>query len=276
MLLHLSDLHFGVEHNTVVDALAALCRTLPLEAIAISGDLTQRARHREFLAFHHFMQGLGVPWLVVPGNHDIPLYHLPRRVFNPFGHYEHVFGPVEQTLDTPHFHLVGVNSIHPKHHTRGRLTASQILETGARLRAGAAGKHRLILSHQPFRVLRPEQLRDVPSLVLPAVKHWADCGLDAVLHGHFHVPVVLPLQHHFGLSKEVLDIQAGTAISHRLRHDTANSVNIIHADLRVERFDYSFAHSRFESVQQLWPIAHTAHDAANHHRHLATAHPTHL
>lgn len=255
MLLHLSDLHFGIEHSLITDALTKLCRALPLEAIAISGDLTQRARRVEFQAFHDFFNELGVPWIVVPGNHDIPLYHLPRRIFNPFGHYEKIFGDTEQVLETPHFHLVGVNSVSPKHHTQGRITHKQIAGIGTKLMAGAIGKHRVILSHQPFRVLKPSQQSDVPILAKDASQYWAHCGLDALLHGHFHIPVVLPLQGYFELSKEVLDIQAGTAVSHRLRHDVPNSVNIIHPDLRVDRYDFNLENNQFERLGQLWPLA---------------------
>jgi len=255
MLLHLSDLHFGTEQSVVTEALEALCHTLPLEAIAISGDLTQRARRVQFQAFFDFFNAMHVPWIVVPGNHDIPLYHLPKRMFNPFGHYETIFGATEKVLETKHFHLVGVNSVSPKHHTRGRLTPAQIEETAQRLEAGSAGKHRIILSHQPFRVLRAYQVRDIPILAKVAAQRWADSGLDAMLHGHFHVPVVMPLQQHFGLSKEVLDIQAGTGLSDRLRYDVRNSVNIIHPNLRVERYDFSMLTLKFELYRQLWPLS---------------------
>jgi predicted MPP superfamily phosphohydrolase len=253
MLLHLSDLHFGTEHSLITDALTQMCNMLPLEAIAISGDLTQRARRIQFQAFYDFFDSLGVPWIVVPGNHDIPLFHLPRRMMNPFGHYEQIFGATETTLETEHFYLVGVNSVSPKHHTQGRITHKQITETGERLLLGKTGKKRIILSHQPFRVLRAYQKKDIPSHAAEAVQHWAHCGLDALLHGHFHVPVVLPLKEYFGLHKEVLDVKAGTAVSHRLRYNVPNSVNIIHTDLQVDRYDFNLASNQFERLGQLWP-----------------------
>jgi len=78
--------------------------------------------------------------------------------------------------------------------------------------------------------------------------------LDALLHGHFHIPVVMPLHDHFKLCKEVLDIQAGTAVSHRLRPDVPNSVNIIHLDLRVDRYDFNLENNQFERLGQLWPM----------------------
>ncbi len=253
MLLHLSDLHFGTEHAQITNALIQLCNTLPLEVIAVSGDLTQRARRIQFKAFRDFFDSLGIPWIVVPGNHDIPLFHLPRRLLNPFGHYIQVFGSTEKTLETEHFYLVGVNSVSPKHHTQGHITHKQITETGARLLLGNAEKKRIILSHQPFRVLRNYQQKDIPILAAQAVRHWAQCGLDALLHGHFHVPVVLLLQHHFQLQKEILDIQAGTAVSHRKRYGIANSVNIIHPNLQVDRYDFKLESKQFERLGQLWP-----------------------
>ncbi|MBC7752578.1 MAG: metallophosphoesterase [Candidatus Saccharibacteria bacterium] len=257
MLLHLSDLHFGTEHSAITDALNLLCKQLPLEAIAISGDLTQRARRVQFQAFHDFFDSLGIPWIVVPGNHDIPLYHLTRRMFNPFGHYEKIFGRTETTLETKHFYLVGVNSISPKHHTQGRITHEQITETGERLLLGKIGKKRIVLSHQPFRVLRSYQKRDIPILAAEAAQHWAHCGLDALLHGHFHVPIVLSLKEHFELHKEVLDIQAGTAVSHRLRYDVPNSINIIHPDLTIDRYDFNLETQQFERLGELWPTIDT-------------------
>ena len=253
MLLHLSDLHFGTEHSVITDALIQLCKQLPLEAIAISGDLTQRARRAQFQAFHDFFDSLGIPWIVVPGNHDIPLYHLPRRILNPFGRYTKIFGSPEKTLETQHFYLVGVNSISPKHHTQGRLSHEQITETGERLLLGKLGKKRIVVSHQPFRVLRSEQKSDIPVLAAEAVQHWAHCGLDALLHGHFHVPIVLPLKEHFLLNKEILDIQAGTAVSHRLRDDVPNSVNIIYPNLQVDRYDFNLETKQFQRLGQLWP-----------------------
>ena len=194
-----------------------------------------------------------VLWIVVPGNHDIPLYHLTRRMFNPFYLFETIFGSTEKVLETQHFHLVGVNSVSPKHHTKGRLTLEQVEQTAQRLLVGAAGKRRIILSHQPFRVLRSYQTKDIPKLAPVASHRWADCGLDALLHWHFHVPVVMPLKQHFGLSKEVLDIQAGTGLSDRLRYDVPNSVNIIHPDMRVDRYDFSLSTLKFEYFNQLWP-----------------------
>ncbi len=81
MLLHLSDLHFGTEKQECLDAIAAFCREHEPEVIVVSGDLTQRARFTQFYSCKQFLDSLGIPYMVIPGNHDIPLYHLWNRFF---------------------------------------------------------------------------------------------------------------------------------------------------------------------------------------------------
>lgn len=81
MLLHLSDLHFGTEKPECLTAIEDFCRQHRPEVIVVSGDLTQRARFIQFYNCKQFLESLNVPYLVVPGNHDIPLYHLWNRFF---------------------------------------------------------------------------------------------------------------------------------------------------------------------------------------------------
>ena len=150
MLLHLSDLHFGTEKPECLMAIQQFCRDHPIEAIAVSGDLTQRARFLQFLSCQYFLERLNLPYLVVPGNHDIPLYHVFNRVFSPFARYQAFFGALEGVLETEHFYLLGVNSIRRRHHTKGHISLAQIQEIDARLRSAPAHKLKIVVVHQPF------------------------------------------------------------------------------------------------------------------------------
>jgi 3',5'-cyclic AMP phosphodiesterase CpdA len=79
-IVHLSDLHFGgFADLKQIEALESFLPTLGATAVAISGDLTQRARHGEFQAAHLFIQRMRAqtPTLVVPGNHDIQWWKSP-------------------------------------------------------------------------------------------------------------------------------------------------------------------------------------------------------
>jgi hypothetical protein len=69
----------------VVEALAAELNADPPDLVAVSGDLTMRARSREFRAARAFLDGLRAPVLAVPGNHDITSYWLHERFLDPLG-----------------------------------------------------------------------------------------------------------------------------------------------------------------------------------------------
>ncbi|HVL55812.1 MAG TPA: metallophosphoesterase, partial [Burkholderiaceae bacterium] len=73
-VLHLSDLHFGRLAEEVVGPLADAAARLRPDLIAVSGDLTQRARASQFRSARQFLDLLPGPKIVVPGNHDVPLY----------------------------------------------------------------------------------------------------------------------------------------------------------------------------------------------------------
>src|SRR5262249_20108917 len=80
-IAHISDLHFGTEDPQIAAALREdLCGLGP-SLVVVSGDLTQRAKPAEFLAAREFLSTIPQPQIVVPGNHDIPLYNLLRRAF---------------------------------------------------------------------------------------------------------------------------------------------------------------------------------------------------
>jgi 3',5'-cyclic AMP phosphodiesterase CpdA len=255
MLLHLSDLHFGTEQPRVVHALLALSEQLQPEAVVVSGDLTQRARSHQFAAAQQFLQQLARPYLVVAGNHDIPLLNVPKRWASPFDNFHDYFGDVEPRLETAHFDIIGVNSIRRRFHTQGHLSHEQIARIVARLQHSDHQKRRVIVSHQPFAVIDRHQHRDVPRRMPKAVQHWAAHGADLFLHGHCHTPAVFDLNTalHLGLGRSVLDVQAGTGMSARLRGGYPNSVNLIYPDLRVERWDYHEACGQFRVVDLLWP-----------------------
>ncbi len=79
-ILHLSDLHFGWPTDLdQIDALEVIAATFNVDAIAISGDLTQRARHGEFQRARVFIRQMEkiAPVLVVPGNHDVQWWRSP-------------------------------------------------------------------------------------------------------------------------------------------------------------------------------------------------------
>ena len=248
MLLHLSDLHFGTERQECIRAIQAFCQEQRPEVVVVSGDLTQRAKFKEFLACRQFLDGLKIPYFVVPGNHDIPLYQLWNRVFSPFGLYQLFFGSLENTLVTEHFYLIGMNSIRRRYHTRGHISLEQIQHVDEILQKAPQNKLKIIVSHQPFYTSNENHhLKDCPSLGKFAIKAWGQHQLYALLHGHLHLVAVYDLNREFelDLQQPVYEVHAGTAISKRLHKNMPNSFNVIHCD-------GSFEHYFFDEMSQVF------------------------
>ena len=252
MLLHLSDLHFGTERPACLTAIQAFCYEQQPELVVVSGDLTQRARYREFFHCKQFLDSLNCPYLVVPGNHDIPLYHVWDRIFNPFTRYQLFFGNMEMTLETEHFYVIGVNSIRRRYHTRGHISLEQIQQIDQILKQAPAHKIKIIAAHQPFYADPEDQhsIKDCPVLGRMALEVWSQSGLKALLHGHLHQSAVFDLNvlYHLGAGHPVLDIHAGTATSYRLHHALSNSFNVIDAQADVQHYQFNLQQSRFELV----------------------------
>ncbi len=240
MILHLSDLHFGTERPECLEAIQQFCRDHALEAVVVSGDLTQRARLGQFFACKRFLEQLNTPYLVIPGNHDIPLYHLWNRLFTPFTRYQLFFGELEPVLETEHFYLIGVNSIRRRYHTKGHLSREQIQRIDLKLQQAPASKIKIIVSHQPFYV--PFQNRrgfkDIPLMAKIALESWSQHGLFAVLHGHLHRTAVYDLNRIFELggNHPVYDVHAGTSASHRLHKNQPNSFNAIDETGKITQY----------------------------------------
>lgn len=249
MILHLSDLHFGTEKPACLSAIRQFCLDHLPEAIVVSGDLTQRARYKQFYDCRQFLESLNIPYLVVPGNHDIPLYHLWNRVFNPFMRYQMFFGSMEKTLETAHFYIIGVNSIRRRYHTRGHISLAQIQHIDQLLQRAPSNKIKLLVAHQPFYTPPddPHGIKDCPVLGRIALESWGKSGLHALLHGHLHQCAVYDLNQIYGLNcnHPVLDIHAGTATSYRLHHGMPNSFNMITENADVQHFSFDQYHQVF-------------------------------
>ena len=258
VLLHISDTHFGTEEPPVVAALQALVREQKPDAVILSGDITQRARSAQFAAARRFCDSLGVERLLaLPGNHDIPLYNVAARLFAPYAGYKACFGDeLEPELEFADVLVIGVNTTRPERHKDGEVSPRQIKRVVERLHRARREQLRVVVTHQPACVMRPEDEKDRLHGGAKAVQAWAGAGADLVLGGHIHLPYVSDVcalvQE---ASRTMYCVQAGTALSHRVRHGSPNSVNIVrwsppaNGDARhcsVERWDYDLADSAFE------------------------------
>ena len=253
-ILHISDTHFGTEHSAAVEALLRLAHQLSPDLVILSGDITQRARRSQFNAARAFVDRLQAPVLAVPGNHDIPLFNLVARLVSPFAGYRRCFGDnLEPVFENAALLAIGVNTARPERHEDGEVDATQIAHVSQRLRLASADQLRIVVVHQPVQVTLPDDDGNLLIGHANAVREWSSAGVDLILGGHIHLPYVRPLRERDpAIERDAWVVQAGTAVSARVRPGTYNSVYVIrHSEPTqcvVEQWDHVLDATAFHCV----------------------------
>ena len=217
-LVHLSDLHFGAEEPAVVAALAEDIARDPPDLVAVSGDLTQRARHREFEAASRFLKALPAPVLAVPGNHDVTPFDVLERFADPWGRWRvHIAPDTEPVWSNGAVAVVGLNTARRGglylNWARGRVGGTRLDRLARKLAALPDAAFRVVVAHHPFAppALAPDAR--VVGGATPALALFARHRVGLVLTGHLHLPDIGPARTAAGVTL----VQAATATSHRLR-----------------------------------------------------------
>ncbi len=221
VLLHISDLHFGAHDPAVCDAVARLTARLGVRVLVVSGDLTQRATPLQFDKAHEFLSALPADHrLVLPGNHDLPLFAWWERLGgHAYDRYARWWGDaLEPACEADGFAVVGVNTTRWWRHRRGSLSARQIEAVARRLASARPGAWHVVVCHHPLAAIHVQDRQHRPQRAEQALARWREAGAELLLSGHAHEP---------GLVEPVTGLwsaQAGTAVSVRLRASAPNSL----------------------------------------------------
>jgi 3',5'-cyclic AMP phosphodiesterase CpdA len=239
-IFHVSDLHFG--WPAVPEQIEAIEQTIQAErfdVVAISGDLTQRARAGEFQRAAVFIRDAAKVSRVItiPGNHDVAWWRAPLG----FGSKPRVYENYRRFIDSnlePELHvdgvtLVGINTARGV--TRRTLTwnlrdisiigdikkvqldvARAIFE-----KAPARDARVIVMHHNPVRgeLSQRHGLKNTQKIL----GVFADMGVDLVLCGHDHQESVHYIEH----TKKGTVISTAGTVSNRSRGGRPSSVNVI-------------------------------------------------
>ena len=248
-IVHLSDLHFGRADAAVLQPLIDTITRIAPHVVVVSGDLTQRARSKEFLEARRFLDALPQPQIIVPGNHDVPLYNIFSRVVLPLAKYRrHISENVEPSYVDQEIAIVGINTARALTFKNGRVTDAQIARVRERLRALDNHMVKIVVTHHPFDLPAHYGEDMLVGRAALAMRTLASCGADLLLAGHLHTSHAGNTDARYNIAGySALVVQAGTATSTRGRGET-NSFNVIHASsssIAIERFSWIPESKRF-------------------------------
>ena len=222
-VVHLSDLHFGRVDPALLAPLRAAVRDLRPHVVVVSGDLTQRARRAQFAAERGFLEQLPAPRIVVPGNHDVPLYDVARRFLAPLARFRRYIeaDPAPWYADDE-IAVLGINSARSLTFKGGRINREQVALVAERFAAVPATVMRVLVTHHPFELPGTGEASDRIGRAAMALDAFAACGVDLLLSGHLHRTHLAGMDAIGGHG--ALSVHAGTATSTRGRGE-ANSFN---------------------------------------------------
>ena len=239
-VFHVSDLHFGRPAvPEQIDAIEQLIQERKFDVVAISGDLTQRARSGEFQRARAFIRDAQrvSRTIVIPGNHDVKWWRAPLGIGDPDRitetYRKYIDDNIEPVLRVDGATFVGINTAQGV--TRRTLTwnvrdisiigdvrRSQIeLARKEFAKTPASDARVIVMHHNPVRgeLSQRHGLKNTKKIL----GAFADLGVDVVLCGHDHQEAIHYVEH---TRKGTVISTAGT-VSNRSRGGRPSSLNVI-------------------------------------------------
>jgi 3',5'-cyclic AMP phosphodiesterase CpdA len=250
-IVHLSDVHFGkIDHKTVGPLVRAVHAAQP-DLIVVSGDLTQQGRRREFAEARKFLLALPGPQIVVPGNHDVPIWNPIARFSNPLGRFKHyITSDPFPFYEDDEIAVLGINTARSTMTKYGHISRKQLVLIREKLCPVSNDKIKIVVTHHPFDL--PEGYHDKRQIVNRAGRAMtvlAECGADLFLAGHLHKVFTSGTAERYHIENyAALIVQAGTATASGLSPE-ANSFNLIVLNehtVSVTSIHWNALHTHFE------------------------------
>ncbi|PAP78798.1 hypothetical protein BSZ37_15315 [Rubrivirga marina] len=262
-LAHLSDVHFGrISDERVVDALVAEVNDADLDLVVVSGDLTQRARTKEFKAARAMLDSFEAPVIVVPGNHDVRAWwHNPfDRLWRSSKRYrKYIAEDVTPQFAVEGLAAFGLNSAHGWTIKGGRIRPEHVDEMEAFFDRQPADVFRVLTVHHHLLLLDGLGNHDISHGARLALEAARRARVDLVLCGHLHTSHVAPVElapaGDADAGHRLVIASAGTATSNRGR-GTDRGVNFYNW-VEIGPGEFSVCERQFDPDSGLFDTART-------------------
>lgn len=231
-LFHVSDLHFGTEDVLALDWFAGRVADERPDAVIVTGDLTTRARRREFAAAGAYLDRLDVPVTLAIGNHDLPYFNPAARFLYPYRRFAGLEAMLARPLALAKVTIVPLKTTARAqwrlNWSKGKVDRESLAAAVARV-AAADPEHVVIVTcHHPLieaGTTMAARTRGGPD----ALAALAAAGADAVLTGHVHDPFAVEHRTDAGT---IQLIGAGT-LSERIRTSPPSFNELVVAEGRL-------------------------------------------
>jgi 3',5'-cyclic AMP phosphodiesterase CpdA len=254
-IAHISDIHFGKAEPAIADAVVADINSKSPSLVVASGDLTQRARAGQYQEARKFLDRFTAPRLVVPGNHDVPLYDVFHRFLGPLKNYRSLItSDLWPIYRDDEMFVIGLNTARSftfrlgGFWKDGNISSDQLTELRQRMNGVPETVFKIVVTHHPFIPPDDHHRDDIVHNAANALSVMEECGVDLLLAGHLHMGYSGDVRtHHEAVKRSILSVQAGTATSSRRRGqpNSYNWIAIEHDRLTIDIRQWSG--SRFET-----------------------------
>lgn len=200
LILQFSDVHFGCEHKRAVAAALDYAHARTADLILITGDITQQGFPDEFSAAGDWIRRMPEPTFVIVGNHDVPYWSLPARLFHPWKAFEEATGhPAhDHQFLSPDVMVRGVVTARGwqarANWSKGVIDLDQTRKAAAALRQAPVGALRILACHHPLVEMIGTPMTGDVKRGDEAALIFAEAGVDLITTGHVHVPFALPIR----------------------------------------------------------------------------------
>lgn len=244
-IAQISDSHFGTIHPHLQEALIGSIHELKPDLVLLTGDITQRARAQQFREARKFTDRLKpVSLIAVPGNHDIPLYNIFMRLYDPYRGFKRLF---KDQLEKDFLHgdvlITGLNSTDRWRHVQGEFNLERLKRRLSSITSPT--KVHIAAFHHPMDCAKPQDEKNLLKKSGETISIFDEHRVDLIVGGHIHDPYVsLSKVRYPNTQRNMVIAVAGTCTSWRTRKGAPNSFNCIDVDtsaaqprLTISRYD---------------------------------------
>ena len=242
-IVHISDIHFGRTEASSIKMLLAAIETIHPHLVIISGDVTQRARKKEFEECREFLEGIkkaGILCMVIPGNHDIYPWHNPfLRVVRPFARFKEYISPmIDPVYKDEEIAVASLTTVRAYALKNGSANGNETMKIAKWFSELPESLVKIVVTHHPLDLPAEHHERLLARKAKEAIHLLTEAKADMYVSGHYHQSSSIHTIERYSESKyPAIAVQAGTvSVRQRKEGPSFNMITIDKPKLSIDTY----------------------------------------